>query len=82
MDLTAGFLEDPANSLRVSFNTAEADLSFANFAPELFSIPEGFEDFLIRAAGSMDGRGLNGNIAMQNGAESIAPAFSTLIGPW
>lgn len=34
-------------ALRVSFNSAEADLSFPNLnSTELFSIPEGFEEFL------------------------------------
>lgn len=33
-------------ALRISFNKAEADLSFPDLSNELFSIPEGFEEFL------------------------------------
>ncbi|QRV87544.1 ubiquinol-cytochrome C reductase complex 14kD subunit [Ceratobasidium sp. AG-Ba] len=82
-----GFLDGPAygsdlpdfltdqNALRVSFNAAEADLSFSN-SSELFNIPEGFEEFLIRQAG-LD------NMPVDNPSDDlVAPAFSTLIGPW
>jgi hypothetical protein len=82
-----GFLDGPAygadlpdfltdqNALRVSFNAAEADLSFSN-SSELFNIPEGFEEFLIRQAGLE-------NMPIDNPTDDlIAPAFSTLIGPW
>ncbi|KAG8745571.1 hypothetical protein FRC10_007749 [Ceratobasidium sp. 414] len=67
------FLTDQ-NALRVSFNAAEADLSFSN-SSELFNIPEGFEEFLIRQAGL-------GNMPVDHPDDMIAPAFSTLIGPW
>ncbi|KAG9123135.1 hypothetical protein FRC07_000189 [Ceratobasidium sp. 392] len=82
-----GFLDGPAygadlpdfltdqNALRVSFNAAEADLSFSN-SSELFNIPEGFEEFLIRQAG-LDGMPVN-----HSTDDLVAPAFSTLIGPW
>ncbi|KAG9102690.1 hypothetical protein FRC06_001437 [Ceratobasidium sp. 370] len=81
-----GFLDGPAygadlpdfltdhNALRVSFNAAEADLSFSN-SSELFNIPEGFEEFLIRQASL-------GNMPVDHPTDMIAPAFSTLIGPW
>lgn len=38
------------DALRISFNSAEADLSFGNYSSELFSISEGFEEFLASHA--------------------------------
>ncbi|EUC67392.1 C6 transcription factor [Rhizoctonia solani AG-3 Rhs1AP] len=69
-----GFLTDQ-NALRVSFNAAEADLSFSN-SSELFNIPEGFEDFLVQQHAGMD------HMRVDGPDDIIAPAFSTLIGPW
>lgn len=83
-----GFLDGPAfgaelpdfltdhNALRVSFNAAEADLSFSN-SSELFNIPEGFEEFLLRQHTSLENMTVDGPTD-----DSVAPAFSTLIGPW
>lgn len=87
------------DALRVSFNSAEADLSFPNLqATQLFSIPEGFEEFLgstmmdVKPNGHLAG---SQSLAMQassalmgNGPSGMSnldtsiPAFSTLIGPW
>jgi len=80
-------------SLRVSFNSAEADLSFPNsISTELFSIPDGLEEFL---GSSMDtsGNGSGGGAELFMQSNALAgqgsldhgmsiPAFSTLIGPW
>lgn len=83
-----GFLDGPAygadlpdfltdqNALRVSFNAAEADLSFSN-SSELFNIPEGFEEFLVRQHAGMETMHVDGPTD-----DIVAPAFSTLIGPW
>jgi len=56
--------------LRVSFNAAEADLSFGNHLPnEVFSIPEGFEEFLDSHASQL--AGLPPSLANANG-ESVS----------
>ncbi|KDQ14517.1 hypothetical protein BOTBODRAFT_32649 [Botryobasidium botryosum FD-172 SS1] len=78
---------DQANAFRVSFNSAEADLSFPDCETELFSIPDGLEEFLFSHAGSVDEVGFGGAgqdmKAMGMGVHDlVAPAFSTLIGPW
>jgi hypothetical protein len=70
-----GFLTDQ-NALRVSFNAAEADLSFSN-SSELFNIPEGFEEFLVQQHAGMEHMRVDGPTE-----DIVAPAFSTLIGPW
>lgn len=45
--LNGGLTAPDDGTLRVSFNSAEADLSFPNLnSTELFNIPEGFEEFL------------------------------------
>lgn len=46
-----------SDTLRISFNAAEADLSFPDFSNELFSVPEGFEDFLASHANTLGGFG-------------------------
>ncbi|KAF8681000.1 Fungal specific transcription factor domain [Rhizoctonia solani] len=69
------FLTDQ-NALRVSFNAAEADLSFSN-SSELFNIPEGFEEFLVQQHAGMEPMRVDGPTE-----DIVAPAFSTLIGPW
>ncbi|CAE6418786.1 unnamed protein product [Rhizoctonia solani] len=69
------FLTDQ-NALRVSFNAAEADLSFSN-SSELFNIPEGLEEFLVQQHAGMEHMRVDGPTE-----DIIAPAFSTLIGPW
>lgn len=80
--------EDPAHLFRVSFNQAEADLCFPNHCEtELFSIPDGLEEFLSSHAGTVDedvGFGTAQDMkAMGMGVHDlVAPAFSTLIGPW
>ena len=59
------FLSDPT-MLRVSFNAAEADLSFGSHLPnEVFSIPEGFEEFLDSHATQL--AGLSPSLANANG---------------
>ncbi|KAF8321342.1 hypothetical protein DL93DRAFT_2073204 [Clavulina sp. PMI_390] len=42
------------DAFRILFNPAEADLSFDNLSRELFSIPEGFEEFLASQASSFN----------------------------
>jgi len=76
---------DPAHAFRVSFNSAEADLSFSDCETELFSIPDGLEEFLFSHAGSVDEVGFGGGAGQGMGMgvhDLVAPAFSTLIGPW
>ncbi|KAG8928943.1 hypothetical protein FRC01_005150 [Tulasnella sp. 417] len=86
------------SSLRVSFNSAEADLSFPNsISTEIFSIPDALEEFL---GGAMDVANHHGQHATQgapapNGGLDLQhlatgqlehtmaiPAFTTLIAPW
>lgn len=81
------------SSLRVSFNSAEADLSFPNsISTEIFSIPDGLEEFL---GGAMDLGNHPGQQAPPNGGLDLQqlaagqldhamsiPAFTTLIAPW
>lgn len=52
------------DAFRILFNSAEADLSFGNLSSELFSIPEGFEEFLASHAGTVPYT--NGNMGDQN----------------
>lgn len=71
----------PTNAFRVSFNTAEADLRFGSHGngngsgggEEVFSIPEGLEEFLASHFEEFD--------AGEAGMGAL-PAFSSLIGPW
>ena len=87
-------MHTPTNPLRVSFNSAEADLSFPNsLSTEFFSIPDGLEEFLGSTLDPMPNgaglglptasavNGLLGSGSHSNGMDTV-PAFSTLIGPW
>lgn len=85
-----GGFSSPTDALRVSFNTAEADLSFPNLqATQLFNIPEGFEEFLGSAL--MNGPGPNpprlpretsatalSSSMMPHGGGGAAPGMSTM----
>ncbi|KAG8863081.1 hypothetical protein FRB96_009261 [Tulasnella sp. 330] len=71
-----GGFTGPTDALRVSFNSAEADLSFPNLqATQLFNIPEGFEEFL----GSALTNGMGPNLLHLPHGTSAAQSSSSLM---